>query len=144
MSGTDKWLPFFESASEKRDTESWWRLIEAQIADFGIRVKSIVSDRAKALVSLGDSSYVDVVSMPDLFHFAQDISRSFGSHIGRKTEQAHKAMEDACEATKAALTTAHQQLVELRKSYRQQIERCLLYTSPSPRDLSTSRMPSSA
>ena len=24
------------------------------------------------------------------------------------------------------------------------IERCLLYTSPSPRDLSTSRMPSSA
>lgn len=61
--------------------------------------------------------------MPDLFHFAQDISRSFGSHIGRKTEQAHKAMEDACEATKAALTTAHQQLVELRKSYRQQIER---------------------
>ena len=26
----------------------------------------------------------------------------------------------------------------------EQIERCLLYTSPSPRDLSTSRMPSSA
>ena len=26
----------------------------------------------------------------------------------------------------------------------QQVRRCLLYTSPSPRDLSTSRMPSSA
>ena len=27
---------------------------------------------------------------------------------------------------------------------RTRVERCLLYTSPSPRDLSTSRMPSSA
>ena len=88
----------------------------------GVRVKSIVSDRAKALVSLGNSTYLDVVSMPDLFHFVQDISRSFGSHIGRKTEQAHKAMESACEATKAALRTAYEELVALRKSYRQQIE----------------------
>ena len=37
----------------------------------------------------------------------------------------------------AILNTPDEQLNEL-------IERCLLYTSPSPRDLSTSRMPSSA
>ena len=30
------------------------------------------------------------------------------------------------------------------KSYQFQLRTCLLYTSPSPRDLSTSRMPSSA
>ena len=30
------------------------------------------------------------------------------------------------------------------KELAQRLQRCLLYTSPSPRDLSTSRMPSSA
>ena len=33
---------------------------------------------------------------------------------------------------------------ENRKKYKDYNESCLLYTSPSPRDLSTSRMPSSA
>jgi len=33
---------------------------------------------------------------------------------------------------------------ELRRDYFAHLQRCLLYTSPSPRDLSTSRMPSSA
>ena len=34
--------------------------------------------------------------------------------------------------------------VEDKKKFTSEIEACLLYTSPSPRDLSTSRMPSSA
>ena len=33
---------------------------------------------------------------------------------------------------------------ETKRIYGQTVESCLLYTSPSPRDLSTSRMPSSA
>ena len=33
---------------------------------------------------------------------------------------------------------------QMNQSLKQHIESCLLYTSPSPRDLSTSRMPSSA
>ena len=33
---------------------------------------------------------------------------------------------------------------ELDITNQEQVEGCLLYTSPSPRDLSTSRMPSSA
>jgi len=33
---------------------------------------------------------------------------------------------------------------DTRREFRQLLRRCLLYTSPSPRDLSTSRMPSSA
>ena len=33
---------------------------------------------------------------------------------------------------------------EMRASMREMVNSCLLYTSPSPRDLSTSRMPSSA
>ncbi len=37
-------------------------------------------------------------------------------------------------------------LKDYRKAYQNRLQslRCLLYTSPSPRDLSTSRMPSSA
>ena len=35
-------------------------------------------------------------------------------------------------------------VVEATKAALEQIKACLLYTSPSPRDLSTSRMPSSA
>jgi len=61
--------------------------------------------------------------MPDLFHFVQDIGRSFGSHIGRKTEQACKAMESAEEGLRAELTRFYHELLELQKSYRQQIER---------------------
>ena len=33
---------------------------------------------------------------------------------------------------------------DFKISYEKKLENCLLYTSPSPRDLSTSRMPSSA
>ena len=41
-------------------------------------------------------------------------------------------------AIKGALVIAKLSLIPVRRGY------CLLYTSPSPRDLSTSRMPSSA
>ena len=34
--------------------------------------------------------------------------------------------------------------VRIKEGERERVQRCLLYTSPSPRDLSTSRMPSSA
>ena len=40
--------------------------------------------------------------------------------------------------------TATSSVHHARKMFSQQSKSCLLYTSPSPRDLSTSRMPSSA
>ena len=39
---------------------------------------------------------------------------------------------------------ANAQLKERSRKLTEQLDTCLLYTSPSPRDLSTSRMPSSA
>ena len=41
-------------------------------------------------------------------------------------------------------TKLNYQLLKLKTFDDQQLYGCLLYTSPSPRDLSTSRMPSSA
>ena len=38
----------------------------------------------------------------------------------------------------------HAKQIELAKEILEDAKSCLLYTSPSPRDLSTSRMPSSA
>ena len=44
----------------------------------------------------------------------------------------------------ANLEAYREQLADLRNLLEDLIDHCLLYTSPSPRDLSTSRMPSSA
>ena len=45
---------------------------------------------------------------------------------------------------KAIVGSLNQQIVFNRKKNPTYAKNCLLYTSPSPRDLSTSRMPSSA
>ena len=45
---------------------------------------------------------------------------------------------------KGTRETTYQSEAELERLFIEQLKGCLLYTSPSPRDLSTSRMPSSA
>ena len=55
------------------------------------------------------------------------------------THQAHTAIAGALDRADALLRRLQRQEQMDRWS-----KRCLLYTSPSPRDLSTSRMPSSA
>ena len=45
---------------------------------------------------------------------------------------------------KISLTDLKEEILSKEKDIIDQYEFCLLYTSPSPRDLSTSRMPSSA
>ncbi len=83
-----KRLPFFEEASPKRDTDSWWKVLKTKALNWGIEVRGIVSDRAKVLVKLGESDYLDAFSMPDLFHFIQEISKVCGLQLGRKRAQA--------------------------------------------------------
>ena len=61
-------------------------------------------------------------------------------HSG-KAEIANFAISDECNAMLAA---AKEQNYSALQQLMSQCKCCLLYTSPSPRDLSTSRMPSSA
>lgn len=96
-------------------------MIQTKVLDLGISVKGIVSDRAKALVSLGNTEHLEVVSMPDLFHFLQDMGRLVGCQIGRQKAQALKAIESAKEGCKAALVETYEQLAKLQSAYRQQI-----------------------
>ncbi|MFK7775941.1 MAG: DUF6399 domain-containing protein [Saprospiraceae bacterium] len=91
MSGLDKWLPFFEQSSERRDVESWYHPIQAIATNFGLKIKQIVSDRASALLQLSKTEYLNVPSMPDLFHFNQILARKAGVIIGKKWKQTLKA-----------------------------------------------------
>jgi prefoldin subunit 5 len=96
MSRLSKWLPFFEESSERRDVESWQKCLRENILDKyskyfelnSIKIVGIVSDRAKALVKLGSTAYLNVCSMPDLFHFMQDIGSLGGLQIGKKYKKA--------------------------------------------------------
>lgn len=49
-----------------------------------------VSDRAKALLKVTDSAFLATYSMPDLFHFMQDLGKSVGARLGLKVSQAIK------------------------------------------------------
>lgn len=50
----------------------------------------LVSDRAKALIKLGESEYLSTFSMPDLFHFMQDLGQSVGGRLGLQVSQSIK------------------------------------------------------
>lgn len=53
----------------------------------------LVSDRAKGLVKLGTPDYLDVVSMPDLFHFNQQLAQSIGALIGKAWKKSYEAYQ---------------------------------------------------
>ena len=77
----------------------------------------------------------------DLGHTSTDdfITEKYVLPLLRDEKMRNKLIEEhrACPVGKAAQPHKGQPMVEHSKD-------CLLYTSPSPRDLSTSRMPSSA
>lgn len=89
MPGFDQWLPFFEEASVKRDSASWWAHLK-DIKAYGVEVVLTVSDRAKALIQLAGKEYLQSCSLPDLFHFMQDLGKSIGSKLARKQSQIQK------------------------------------------------------
>jgi len=87
-----------------------------------MEVTGLVSDRAKALVKLGESAYLNVVSMPDLFHFTQDLGKLAGLRIGKKRVQAKKALEKASESEKEGLTEEFREVDKVYQKYRQQMQ----------------------
>lgn len=89
----------------------------------GVQIRHIVSDRAKALVKLGDEEYLDVVSMPDLFHFVQDINKAAGLQIGRLGSRLQKALGKSKEVEQTeALSFELEEAKENAGKYRKEIE----------------------
>ncbi|MFK7980307.1 MAG: DUF6399 domain-containing protein [Saprospiraceae bacterium] len=118
----DDELYFFENSSEKRDVASWWKPIQEKVLSWGIQVTGLVSDRAKALVKLGESAYLQVVSMPDLFHYTQDFGKLIGLQIGKRRAQLLKAYEKAKESEKVPLKEELAEINEGYDEYRQQMQ----------------------
>jgi len=58
------------------------------LEDYGLKVRHLVSDRATALVKLGKEEYLNVCSMPDLFHFKQMFGIRAGAVIGKAYKKA--------------------------------------------------------
>ena len=57
----------------------------------------LVSDRAQGLVKLGKPAYMGVCSMPDLFHFQQELSKGIGASIGKAWKKSKQAYQDTKE-----------------------------------------------
>ena len=63
---------------------------------------------------------------------------------GQRSRLFTKAKEQVTHSMVYAFNDRKDKKGDFRRLWIQRINACLLYTSPSPRDLSTSRMPSSA
>ena len=126
MSGFDNWFCFFEEPSEKRDIASWWRPISEKVLSWGMEIIGLVSDRAIpitiGIVKLGASAYLGVCSIPDLFHFTQDLGQLLGMQLGKKRAQALKCLKEAIESEKAALKEEFEKIDKIYQKYRQQVQ----------------------
>ena len=81
------------------------------------------------------------VSLPEYFYIPLDLYYDFGGKLGKQIHS--KGKMEALNEALYKLPTA-EQIYSPEKYFSEEPYICLLYTSPSPRDLSTSRMPSSA
>lgn len=125
MSGFNKWLPFFETPSEKRDVASWDKELTASFAEKEIKVLGVVSDRATALVKLGEPAYLNAFSMPDLFHFQQDLGKLGGLQIGKKHQKAQvakskSALSDKSTTEQEKIITESEEIIAGYQQYRKQ------------------------
>ncbi len=109
--------------SPKRDVKSWWEQMKTNLLTWRIEVKGIVSDRAKALVKLAESDYLNTYSMPDLFHFVQDIGKVVGAKIGRKRKQIAKKLTNSTDNQERIELEAKLEVVEKwAATHRKEIE----------------------
>ena len=87
--------------------------------------------------SLGEARVSSVLTI-DISRIARETQ--YGRRVFEEFENAQNEFIENNTVIQNNLEAEEQSLVELRKS----LAPCLLYTSPSPRDLRASRMPSSA
>ena len=86
-----------EVVAEDRTFATWQALLEERLKALGTSVRYLVSDRAQALVQLAEQG-LECLSMPDFFHVAHDIVKSYSLAIGRHVRQAQQALTQAVEA----------------------------------------------
>ena len=91
---------------------------------YGVTVKGLVSDRARALIKLGKPEYLGVGSVADLFHYTQDMGKAVGiqagSLLGRKQKKLEK--EGLNEEERGLLGPEIEPLASSYNEYRKEME----------------------
>jgi Family of unknown function (DUF6399)/IclR helix-turn-helix domain len=137
-----------EAVAEDRTYATWKTLLEERLKVLGASVRSLVSDRAKALVQLAEQG-LECLSMPDFFHGVHDIVKSYSLAIGRHVRQAQQELTKATEtharlqegprtapdapevqALVAARQATVQQWAEVQRTYRRHLETLSLTRHP--------------
>jgi len=94
-----------EEVADDRTYETWYTLVEARLEALGVRVLSLVSDRAKALVKLAETG-LDCLSIPEVFHLIHDLVQSYALAIGRRLHQARRDLDHAQEHLRQCLVSS--------------------------------------
>jgi len=84
---------FVEDTAEDRCYETWKDKVQNIVDKFGVKIKYIVSDRAKALIKLAEKGF-GCLSIPDLFHASYEIVKVFGLNLGRKKNAIEKKFKN--------------------------------------------------
>ena len=89
-----------EEQVENRQYETWLDKAQSALTTVGVRVRSLVSDRAPALIKLACVGF-ECPSIADLFHPLWDLSKSVGAALSRQLTQANKKLVQALAAISA-------------------------------------------
>lgn len=111
----------FEEVAEDRTSTTWYALVEARLEALGVGVVSLVSDRAKALITLAEHG-LECLSIPEVFHLIHDLVKSYSLAICGPLRQARQALHHARES----LTTcqaSHRSSDEARQA-QAEVEAC--------------------
>ena len=80
----------FEEVAEDRTSATWYALVEARLEALGVGVLSLVSDRAKALITLAEKG-LECLRIPEVFHRIHDLVKSYSLAICGPLRQARQA-----------------------------------------------------
>ena len=120
-------------AIPRRDVKPLARALMDQFGDFN-RVITAPEPRLREVKGVGDAVVIELKIVE-----AAALRMARAKVLKQHVVSSWDALIDYCHTS-----MAHRETEQFRVLYLDRKNVCLLYTSPSPRDLSTSRMPSSA
>jgi len=110
---------FVEEEVENRQYETWFDKAQQALTQAGVRVRSLVSDRAPTLIKLALEG-LNCPSIADLFHPLWDLSKSIGAGLSRQLTQTHKKLQQA--QRQLAHLRAHAQALTTQKQLIEQLQ----------------------
>lgn len=79
-----------EEVAADRSDDPWYAVVKARLATLGVGVRSLVSDRAQALITLAETGLA-CLSVPDFFHLLHDLTKSSSLALFSRLRHAQQA-----------------------------------------------------